>query len=160
MVAISMLGHTALVLLLLAASRLQITVYGVAGLFMGALCMAALSLMIVNGFKKEFLLGKALRAAVKSGCSAGGQGGSIPWNRAVRCSAGAGAVWRACAVQLCVCGGHQHPGGNFVFGDTHAGSGPPGSGRGTWRKPHLFWRQKGGGIMQRHSKILRGQLLQ
>ena len=59
MVAISMLGHTALVLLLLAASRLQITVYGVAGLFMGALCMAALSLMIVNGFKKEFLLGKA-----------------------------------------------------------------------------------------------------
>ncbi len=71
MVAISMLGHTALVLLLLAASRLQITVYGVAGLFMGALCMAALSLMIVNGFKKEFLLGKAPRAAVKSGCSAG-----------------------------------------------------------------------------------------
>ena len=33
--------------------------------------MAAMSLMIVNGFKKEFLAGKAPRAAAKSGCGAG-----------------------------------------------------------------------------------------
>ncbi len=71
MAAISMLGHTALVLLFLAISRLQITAFGMAGLFVGALCMAAMSLMIVNGFKKEFLAGKAPRAAAKSGCGAG-----------------------------------------------------------------------------------------
>ena len=33
--------------------------------------MAAMSLMVVNGFKKEFLAGKAPRAAAKSGCGAG-----------------------------------------------------------------------------------------
>ncbi len=70
MAAISLLGHTALVLLFLAVSRLQITAFGMAGLFLGALCMAALSLMVVGGFKREFLLGKAPRAAAKSGCSA------------------------------------------------------------------------------------------
>ena len=71
MAAISLLGHTALVLLFLAISRLQITAFGMAGLFVGALCMAAMSLMVVNGFKKEFLAGKAPRAAAKSGCGAG-----------------------------------------------------------------------------------------
>ena len=72
MAAISMLGHTALVLLFLAVSRLQITAFGMAGLFVGALCIAAMSLMIVNGFKKEFL-------AVRRASSMQG------WRFALRC---------------------------------------------------------------------------
>lgn len=70
MAAISLLAHTVIVLLFLAVSQLQITVFGMAGLFAGTLCAAGMSLAIVNGFKKEFLLGKAPRAAAKSGCGA------------------------------------------------------------------------------------------
>lgn len=70
MAAVSLLAHTVIVLLFLAISRLQISIFGMAGLFLGTLCAAGMSLAVVNGFKREFLLGKAPRAAAKSGCSA------------------------------------------------------------------------------------------